>query len=169
MAEEEEEEQSTVAEKPTMPRKPVLRTRTRAVAGEETKTRKRKSLMTCENAVSKRLQFWKGKETSDTDIDSSSLTLNSPMKERKPESLVKKIFKQQVKKTEDEDDTPQSNVQKITLTVVVASSSSIPLSLVDVPLCRARSIHQDSSSSSSIVTVVLSTNSRGQDEGFHRE
>ena len=104
----EEEEHSTVAVKRTMPKKPVLRTRTRAVAGEETKTRKRKSLMTCENAVSKRLQFWKGKETSDTDIDSSSLTLNSPMKERKPESLVKKIFKQQVKKTEDEDDTPQS-------------------------------------------------------------
>ena len=91
-----EEEHSTVAEKRTMPGKPVLRTRTRAVAGEETKTRKRKSLMTCENAVSKRLQFWKGKETSDTDIDSPSLTLNSPMKERKSESLVKKIFKQQV-------------------------------------------------------------------------
>ena len=46
---------STVsAGKPELPKRPVLRSRTREVAGEEVKTRKRKSLMMCENAVSNR-------------------------------------------------------------------------------------------------------------------
>ena len=43
-------------EKPKVPKRPVLKSRTRAVAGEEIKTRKRRSLMMCENlnAVSNR-------------------------------------------------------------------------------------------------------------------
>ena len=50
-----EETPSTVSTgKPELPKRPVLRSRTRAVAGEEVKTRKRKSLMMCENAVSNR-------------------------------------------------------------------------------------------------------------------
>ena len=50
-----EETPSTVSTgKPELPKRPVLRSRTKAVAGEEVKTRKRKSLMTCENAVSNR-------------------------------------------------------------------------------------------------------------------
>ena len=50
-----EEAPSTVSTgKPELSKRPVLRSRTRAVAGEEVKTRKRKSLMMCENAVSNR-------------------------------------------------------------------------------------------------------------------
>ena len=50
-----EETSSTVSTgKPELPKRPVLRSRSRAVAGEEVKTRKRKSLMMCENAVSNR-------------------------------------------------------------------------------------------------------------------
>ena len=50
-----EETPSTVSTgKPELPKRPVLRSRSRAVAGEEVKTRKRKSLMMCENAVSNR-------------------------------------------------------------------------------------------------------------------
>ena len=48
------------SEKPKVPNRPVLKSRTRAVAGEEIKTRKRRSLMMCENmnAVSNRSHFF---------------------------------------------------------------------------------------------------------------
>ena len=50
----EDERTSTVAEKPKIPKRPVLRTRTREVAVQEIKTRKRKSLNLCTNVAKKK-------------------------------------------------------------------------------------------------------------------
>ena len=113
-------------EKPTVPKRPVLKSRTRAVAGEEIKTRKRRSLMMCENlnAVSNRLhffltiiestliysfriQFWKTRGTVEKDCDThvnvTSEVSISPT-ERNTERLVNKRLKQQTMKTTEVDD-----------------------------------------------------------------
>merc|ERR1712147_47753 len=106
----EDKRSSIVAEKPKVPERPILRTRTREVAGQEIKTRKRKSLNLCTNAVSNRIQFWKTREETvdkDSDIHLGHGPLpmvSSPKKERKSENLVKKLLKQTTNKKTDENE-----------------------------------------------------------------
>jgi len=111
-AKKEEAPLTVSAGKPELPKRPVLRSRTRAVAGEEVKTRKRKSLMMCENAVSNRIQFWKTRETVEKDGDDlghGKLSMVSSLQqERKTENLVNKLLVQQtIKKTEVDESSPQ--------------------------------------------------------------
>ena len=142
----EDERSSTVAEKPKIPERPVLRTRTREVAVQEIKTRKRKSLNLCTNAVSNRcvaknmncymnsfsflrIQFWKTREeTVDKDSDSHFVPMvSSPKKERKSENLVNKLLKQQtIKKTEEDEILPSPRPEYTTPFEGVSTCSRSP-------------------------------------------
>ena len=90
--------------KPRTKTYPSLRSRRQKVIDDEVKvTRKRKSLLLCQNqsAVTNKIQFWKGKEdlSKKSKIVSQQSSLLSegvslPKKERKAESLVNELLKQ---------------------------------------------------------------------------
>jgi len=76
--------------------------RARRGSNEMSKTRKRKSLVICQNvnAVSNKIQFWKGKENVSKSVDSkihisgNSVMALIPKREKKSETLVNELLKQ---------------------------------------------------------------------------
>jgi len=140
------------SEKPKVPNRPVLKSRTRAVAGEEIKTRKRRSLMMCENlnAVSNRIQFWKTRGTVEKDGDTPvnvKSDINISPTERNTENLVNKLLKQQTMKTTEVDDIPpfqKSSPSKAAL--ISGPSADDTISMFDelyTAVCPGNTINMD--------------------------
>jgi len=105
LAEEIKDGKTLAAEELQLPTNVKMRSKTVDQQGgskEPSKSRKRKSLEICQNvnAVSNKIQFWKGKENVSKSIDnknfisSNSVNLFNPKREEKSEGLVNELLKQ---------------------------------------------------------------------------
>jgi len=102
LAEEIKDGKTLAVEELQLPKNVKMRSKSVDQHGGSKESRKRKSLVICQNvhAVSNKIQFWKGKENVSKSIDSknfissNSVNLFNPNREKKSEGLVNELLKQ---------------------------------------------------------------------------